>query len=353
MNQNNNTFIPNGQVPSQPVVGSTPVPPQVAAQGQVAVTQQVQTTTPQQGDSAAIVDYSSSSKDPNVIICSKCGSEIKKESRYCMKCGQLNYSHPDNESMKQYAWQSIKQGHFISGANSSDNAPLSMDGGRMATKSDPTGLCLIVNIFLHLLLAVISYSITNKIIMSTGTVDSTANLILPIFGYFLILFLANFTIQKIFIKAEEPWWGYFIPFYNIYIMFKISMGSGWLFLLLLIPVVGAVVSCISTYKLGKKFYKNGWLTLFFPFIMLPIIAFDKKAEYSMLAKKEVSISEISASGKTKSEKAYGIKKFIVTCILIVVASVVLYFLWPYLKPLVQKGYDIIMEYINKLGEMNS
>ena len=42
---------------------------------------------------------------------------MKKDSRYCMKCGQLNYAHPDNESMKQYAWQSIKEGNYVSGAN--------------------------------------------------------------------------------------------------------------------------------------------------------------------------------------------------------------------------------------------
>ena len=70
--------------------------------------------------------------------------------------------------------------------------------------------------------------------------------------------------------------------------------------------------------------------MFFPYVMIPIIAFDKKCEYSMLAKaaldekkhKEVKLDkavpivketktkekmQIDSRGKTESEKAYGRK----------------------------------------------
>ena len=36
------------------------------------------------------------------MICPRCGAEMSSEQRYCMKCGALNYDHPDNQQMKRY-----------------------------------------------------------------------------------------------------------------------------------------------------------------------------------------------------------------------------------------------------------
>ena len=36
------------------------------------------------------------------MICPRCGAEMDPSKRYCMKCGALNYEHPDNQKMKQY-----------------------------------------------------------------------------------------------------------------------------------------------------------------------------------------------------------------------------------------------------------
>ena len=33
----------------------------------------------------------------STIYCSRCGAEMKSTSRYCMKCGNLNYDHEDNK----------------------------------------------------------------------------------------------------------------------------------------------------------------------------------------------------------------------------------------------------------------
>lgn len=36
--------------------------------------------------------------------CVRCGSEIKEEDRCCLKCGALNYNHPQNSNfIKEYA----------------------------------------------------------------------------------------------------------------------------------------------------------------------------------------------------------------------------------------------------------
>ena len=41
------------------------------------------------------------SKDKGYIIyCSRCGAEMNSNSRYCMKCGNLNYNHSANANMK-------------------------------------------------------------------------------------------------------------------------------------------------------------------------------------------------------------------------------------------------------------
>lgn len=348
MNQDNNTFIPNNQNGAAPnntgATGQFINPGQVAVNGQV-VTQAVPAAQPQ----AAVVDPTlqnnvATSTNPNVIICPKCGSEMKKESRYCMKCGNLNYAHPDNESMKQYAWQNIKQGYFISGANVDNKQPLTMGNVDSLSNASPFKACIITNVILHLLMAVGMFLLVNSVSLLGGSVSAGA--IITIAVSVVISFIINYSVQAMYIKAGEPWWGYFVPFYSNYIMFKIALGNGWLFLVSVIPVVGVIVALIALYQLGKKFYKNGWLTLFFPFIMIPIIAFDKNSEYSLLAKDTTAgLAKVDAKGKTESEKIYGRNKFIITSIVIVVLAVGIYFAWPYLQPIVEKIWTFVMEQI--------
>ena len=31
------------------------------------------------------------------MVCPRCGAELNPKQRYCMKCGALNYEHPDNQ----------------------------------------------------------------------------------------------------------------------------------------------------------------------------------------------------------------------------------------------------------------
>ena len=62
---------------------------------------------------------------------------------------------------------------------------------------------------------------------------------------------------KIFEKAGEAGWKSLIPFYNSYILYKIAMGNGWFFLLVFIPVVGALIaSVLISIKLAKAFGKG-------------------------------------------------------------------------------------------------
>lgn len=86
---------------------------------------------------------------------------------------------------------------------------------------------------------------------------------------------------KIFEKAGEPGWAALIPFYNTYLLFKISWGNGWNFLLMLIPIANIVIMIITMVKLAKAFGKDGGFAvglIFLALIFMCILGFDK-SEY--------------------------------------------------------------------------
>lgn len=86
---------------------------------------------------------------------------------------------------------------------------------------------------------------------------------------------------KIYAKAGQPGWGALIPIYNVYLLFKITWGNGWYFLLTLIPIANVVIAILTQVKLAKVFGKYGGFAvglIFLSFIFLPILAFDK-SEY--------------------------------------------------------------------------
>lgn len=277
------------------------------------------------------------SNNTDKIVCSRCGSEMRKDARYCMKCGNLNYSHPENESMRQYAQKDRIQGYVVSGTNSN------MQLNKIALlKARTIRKCLIVNIVLHFLMGVVLFLLFSAILSN----DVTSNLVITSI-ISVICFIINYSVQVIYIKAGEPWWGYFVPFYSIYILYKIAFGNGWIFLTLFLPIIGVIFSFVALYNLGKKFYKNGWLMILFPVVMIPVIAFDKNSEYSMLAStSSFYASTIGVNGKTKSENEYGRNKTIITIISIILISVILYFTWPYLKLLLEKIYDFFLEQLD-------
>lgn len=81
---------------------------------------------------------------------------------------------------------------------------------------------------------------------------------------------------KLFSKAGEPGWASIVPIYNLYVLFKIAFGSGWLFLLTLVPFVNIVIVIMLYFKLAKAFGKGigfGFGLLFLSPIFFPILAF--------------------------------------------------------------------------------
>ena len=81
---------------------------------------------------------------------------------------------------------------------------------------------------------------------------------------------------KIFVKAGKPGWAAIVPFYNMYCMYSISFGNGWLFLLGFVPCVNIVVQIIMYVKLSQAFGKSGGYAvglIFLPVIFLPMLGF--------------------------------------------------------------------------------
>lgn len=87
---------------------------------------------------------------------------------------------------------------------------------------------------------------------------------------------------KIFTKAGKPGWASIIPIYNTIVIIEIVRKPVWWILLLLIPIVNIVYAIWLTNLLSKSFGKSEGFTIgliFLPIIFLPVLAFDKSAQY--------------------------------------------------------------------------
>ncbi len=82
-------------------------------------------------------------------------------------------------------------------------------------------------------------------------------------------------------KAKQHGWAAIVPFYSSFILYKITWGNGWYFLLELIPFANIVISIITMVKLSKAFGHGGGYAcglVFLPYVFLPILGFGK-SEY--------------------------------------------------------------------------
>jgi hypothetical protein len=81
---------------------------------------------------------------------------------------------------------------------------------------------------------------------------------------------------RIFTKAGVAGWKSLIPVYSSYLFYKIGWGNGWMFLCVLIPVIGFIFPLILNIKIARAFGKDigfGIGLIFLPIIFLPLLAF--------------------------------------------------------------------------------
>ena len=95
------------------------------------------------------------------------------------------------------------------------------------------------------------------------------------------------TLWKIFTKAGEKGWKAIIPFYNIYVLFELTWGSGILFLLLLIPIFNIYVIIKTCLNVARAFGKGGGYAtgLFFLSPILGLIIAFSDMQYLGVPKK--------------------------------------------------------------------
>ena len=224
-----------------------------------------------------------SSKDYRV--CPRCGEPLKATSRYCLKCGALNYDHPDNQYMKKYlSDKKMKKinkekyedtiEHTIEdvyvGGKKLETVDLKDDENEVITiKSNPYKSSLAYVCILSAVTIILSYFLLNR--------DIEIGLTYGVLTYISWLFII--TPCNIYRKANYSGFTTFIPFYNGYAIYDMIYGNGWYFLLMLIPIVNIVFLFITMYKLGRAFGMNGLLTMLLAPIMLPYIAFSDKVAF--------------------------------------------------------------------------
>lgn len=82
---------------------------------------------------------------------------------------------------------------------------------------------------------------------------------------------------KMFEKAGKPGFGAIIPIYNVYCLFDLAWGNGWLMLTMLIPIVNIVTGIMVLVKAARAFGKGSFFqlaTVFFSSITFMIMGFD-------------------------------------------------------------------------------
>lgn len=92
-----------------------------------------------------------------------------------------------------------------------------------------------------------------------------------------LLILGIMSIWKIFVKTGRKGIISLIPIYNLYLLSKIIIGNGWLFILIFIPIIGLLYYLYFSYKLGKLFGKDIKFILglmFLGSLFIPILSYD-------------------------------------------------------------------------------
>ena len=89
------------------------------------------------------------------------------------------------------------------------------------------------------------------------------------------------SLWKVFTKAGRPGWAAIVPFYNMWTLFEIGGQKGAYIFFIFIPFVGSIIYLVFEIKalleIAKRFGKDtafGVLSIFFPFVTFPILAFS-------------------------------------------------------------------------------
>lgn len=272
-------------------------------------------------------------KTDEIIYCSRCGEEFSVNSRYCMKCGNINYNHPDNKNMKQFENQNQEHIYQV-GQGDTIKSKTAKDMIAVPTHTGNQKKCYMLNMlgFLGFMLIYALIVFLTSDFMFIGFLDSSFPLVSSIIA-FIYLYVASW--QIIFMKTNNPWWSALIPIYNIGVFSKITLGKAKLGLLYLVPGLNILVFFYSMAKLGKKFGYNGKLTAILFFIFIPVIAFKTN---SFNGKVYLDISD-----KNIVEKDYKRRNNLLGAIIIFLVLGLMLYVFNNYKDLKEKSDNLVAE----------
>lgn len=111
----------------------------------------------------------------------------------------------------------------------------------------------------------------------------TAAILTGVYIFYLAVAVLSIVARwKIYNKAGEEGWAAIVPFYSSYVLYKITWGNGWFFLLMFVPIANLVIAIMTLIKLAQIFGKGGGfacgLIFLYP-IFLCILAFSDDAVF--------------------------------------------------------------------------
>ena len=211
------------------------------------------------------------------IMCPRCREEMHSTSRYCMKCGYLNYNHPDNIKLKPYMGKLQETTNYVNG----QVQPRQFLGARkvheirFGSKTGSKKLCFGINILLYIAcLAIAFFAVYSKY---DYVIDLLYSSLPYLFLIITIVFIYLYAIELIFMKMNTRWWVPLVPIYNMFALSYKVFGSYLFGIIGLIPGVNLIYFLVLIYKMGVKFDFNGILfTLFLP-VFIPLCGFGANA----------------------------------------------------------------------------
>lgn len=208
------------------------------------------------------------------MLCPRCGEEMKLNSRYCMKCGYLNYNHPDNANLKSHMGKLQDTTAYVNGV-----AQIKEFEGvkknhelRFGSNTGNKKICFLVNISLYIIVLLITF------LFYFSKCDKFIDVIYTTMPFIYILisliFMYLYAIELIFMKMNERWWVAFVPIYNLFVLSYRGMENYLYGIIALIPGVNIIYFFILAYKIGIKFGFNGIIFMLFWPIFIPMCGFS-------------------------------------------------------------------------------
>lgn len=211
------------------------------------------------------------------ILCPRCQTEMKSTARYCMKCGYLNYNHPENVAFRPYMGKLQESTTYVNGQAETRQflGKRKMHEIRFGSKTGNKTFCFLLNFILYILSMALAFFLVYR--NYDYLIDLLYSSLPYLFLGITVVFIYIYAIELIFMKMNERWWFAFIPIYNIFVLSYRGMGSYWYGLLSLVPGVNLIYYLVLAYKIGKKFNYNGFLFMLFLPVFIPLCGFSSNA----------------------------------------------------------------------------